>query len=137
MLNGQRPSLVALAALVAVLATTLPRPTSAQQSAIDTYAITNARIVTLAGAPIERGTLVIRNGLVEAVGANTTAPPDARVIDGAGLTIYPGIIDANTTLGIPAPSPQQPRTPGAGFGAPQQQGQQQTTAYSSPNSTRL
>ncbi|MBA2340876.1 MAG: amidohydrolase, partial [Pyrinomonadaceae bacterium] len=92
MLNGQRPYLVALAALIALLATSLPRTTSAQRSAIDTYAITNARIVTMAGAPIERGTIVIRNGLIEAVGANLSAPSDARAIDGTGLTIYPGII---------------------------------------------
>ncbi len=59
-------------------------PLNAQRSAIDTYAITNARIVTVSGPVIERGTVVIRNGLIAAAGANVTAPPDARVIDGAG-----------------------------------------------------
>lgn len=76
----------------------------AQRNAIETYAITNARIVPVSGAVIERGTVVIRNGLITAVGAQVSAPADARVIDGAGLTIYPGLIDANTTLGIPQPS---------------------------------
>lgn len=76
----------------------------AQTSAIETYAITNARIVPVSGAPIERGTVVIRRGLITAVGAQVAAPADARVIDGTGLTIYPGLIDANTTLGIPQPS---------------------------------
>jgi imidazolonepropionase-like amidohydrolase len=76
----------------------------AQRNAIETYAITNARIVPVSGAVIERGTVVIRNGLIAAVGAQVTAPADARVIDGTGLTIYPGLIDANTTLGIPQPS---------------------------------
>lgn len=76
----------------------------AQQSLIDTYAITNAHIVTVSGPVIERGTVVVRNGLINAVGASISAPPDARVIDGSGLTIYPGLIDANTTLGIPAPA---------------------------------
>jgi imidazolonepropionase-like amidohydrolase len=76
----------------------------AQRSAIDTYAITNARIVPVSGPIIERGTVVIRNGLIAAVGAQAVAPADARVIDGTGLTIYPGLIDANTTLGIPQPS---------------------------------
>ena len=47
-------------------------------SGINTYAITNARIVTVSGAVIERGTIVIRDGLIVAVGANTAAPPDAR-----------------------------------------------------------
>lgn len=79
-------------------------PVRAQRSAIETYAITNARIVPVSGAVIERGTVVIRNGLIAAVGAQVSAPADARVIDGTGLTIYPGLIDANTTLGIPQPS---------------------------------
>src|ERR1043165_9851696 len=87
---------------------------SAQQSAIDTYAITGARIVTVSGANIERGTVVIRDGLIQAVGANVTAPADARVIDGTGLTVYPGLIDAYTSLGIPQPAPQTARTTGAG-----------------------
>ena len=46
----------------------------AQRSAIDTYAITNARIFTVSGSVIERGTIVIRNGLIAAVGANVGAP---------------------------------------------------------------
>ena len=77
----------------------------AQRNAIETYAITNARIVPVNGPVIERGTILIRRGLIAAVGAQTSAPADARVIDGTGLTIYPGLIDANTTLGIPQPSP--------------------------------
>jgi len=86
----------------------------AQRSAIDTYAITNARIITVSGPTIERGTVVIRNGLIVAVGANVNAPPDARIIDGAGLTVYPGLIDSYTNLALPeaAPSP----SPGAGGG---------------------
>ena len=56
----------------------------AQRSGTDTYAITNARIVTVAGPVIERGTVVIRDGLIAAVGANATVPADARVIDGTG-----------------------------------------------------
>src|ERR671927_111003 len=85
---------------------------NAQRSAIDTYAITNTRIVTVSGPVIERGTVVVRNGLIAAAGANVNAPPDARVIDGTGLSVYPGVIDANTTLGIPRPTP----TPGGGQG---------------------
>src|SRR5688572_9146673 len=86
----------------------------AQRSAIDTYAITNARIVTVSGPTIERGTVVIRNGLIVAVGANVNAPRDARIIDGGGLTVYPGLIDSYTNLALPeaAPSP----SPGGGGG---------------------
>src|SRR5215207_317565 len=88
--------------------------TTAQRSAIDTYAITNARIVTVSGPIVERGTVVIRNGLIAAAGANISAPPDARVIDGTGLTVYPGLIDSYTNLALPdaAPSP----SPGGGGG---------------------
>jgi imidazolonepropionase-like amidohydrolase len=96
-----------------------PSSTNAQRSALDTYAITNARIVTVSGAPIERGTVVIRDGLIAAVGANVTAPADARIIDGTGLTVYPGLIDSSTSLGIPQPSPAPSASPavgGGGFG---------------------
>ncbi|HLA13012.1 MAG TPA: amidohydrolase family protein [Pyrinomonadaceae bacterium] len=86
--------------------------TTAQRTAVDTYAITNTRIVTLNGPVIERGTVVIRDGLIVAVG-NVTAPPDARVIDGNGLTVYPGVIDAHTSLAMPEPSPlPSPQRPG-------------------------
>lgn len=76
------------------------------------YAITNARIVTVSGSEIPSGTIVMRNGLIAAVGANVTAPADAKVFDGTGLTVYPGFIDALTSLGIPqrtatAPAPGQ------------------------------
>src|SRR5678815_2525881 len=92
-------------------------PLHAQRSAIDTYAITNARIVTVSGPVIERGTVVIRNGLIAAAGANVTAPSDARVIDGTGLTVYPGLIDSYTNLALPeaAPSPSPGGGGGGGF----------------------
>src|SRR5688500_10500131 len=88
----------------------------AQRSAIETYAITNARIVTGSGPVIERGTIVIRDGLISAVGPNVTVPADARVIDGSGMTVYPGLIDSNTSLGLPAPAPSADVTPGGGGG---------------------
>lgn len=97
----------------------------AQRGGVDTYAITNARIFPVSGPVIERGTVVIRNGLIAAVGASVSAPADARVIDGTGLTVYPGLIDANTTLGIPQPSPSPTAPfvagavrPGVGAGPP-------------------
>src|SRR5690349_2117593 len=108
-------------------------PLYAQHSAIDTFAITNARIVTVSGPVIERGTVVIRNGLIAAAGANVSAPSDARVIDGAGLTVYPGLIDSYTNLALPeaAASP----SPGGGGGGFFFQ-QQQRPAVSGPNSTQ-
>ncbi|MDT7602282.1 MAG: hypothetical protein QOF61_279 [Acidobacteriota bacterium] len=97
-------------------------PNPQRPAAIDTYAITNARIVPVSGAEIARGTVVIRNGLIAAVGANVATPPDARVIDGAGLSVYPGLIDANTTLGLPAgATPQGGGRGGGGIVVTQQQ----------------
>src|SRR5215813_3860643 len=89
-------------------------PLNAQRSAIDTYAITNARIVTVSGPVIDRGTVVIRNGLIAAAGANVSAPSDARVIDGTGLTVYPGLIDSYTNLALPEAPPAP--SPGGGGG---------------------
>ncbi|NBR68131.1 MAG: amidohydrolase, partial [Actinobacteria bacterium] len=77
-------------ALLSVIATTLAAPLAAQRVTPGTYAITNARIVPVAGPAIEKGTLVVRDGLIAAVGATVTPPADARVVDGSGLTIYPG-----------------------------------------------
>jgi imidazolonepropionase-like amidohydrolase len=106
----------------------------AQRSAIDTYAITNARIVTVSGPVIDRGTVVVRNGLIVAAGANITAPSDARVIDGTGLTVYPGLIDSYTNLALPEAAPS-PSPGGAGGGGFFLQTQQQRPA-AGPNSTQ-
>ena len=70
------------------------------------YAIKGARIVTAAGAPIPSGTLVIRNGVIEAVGADVQPPATAMIIDGAGLTVYPGLIDMGHAAGLEAPAAQ-------------------------------
>jgi imidazolonepropionase-like amidohydrolase len=98
--------LVASFVLLSVVTSSIIFAAPRQGNGTDTYAITNARIVTVSGPVIERGSVVIRDGLIAAVGANIVVPPDARVIDGTDLTIYPGLIDANTSLGIPEPSPQ-------------------------------
>jgi len=58
------------------------------------HALTGAKIVTAPGQMIERGTLVIRDGVVAAVGAEVEVPADARVWDLSGRVIYPGLIDA-------------------------------------------
>ena len=65
-----------------------------------TIAIRNAKIVTVSGPDIERGTIVIRDGKIEAVGANVSVPAGALTIDGAGLSVYPGMIDAGTNMGL-------------------------------------
>src|SRR5262245_60830895 len=54
------------------------------------YALTNARIVSEPGKVIEKGTIVIREGAIEAAGAEVRPPADARVIDLTGKTVYAG-----------------------------------------------
>jgi imidazolonepropionase-like amidohydrolase len=65
-----------------------------------TFAIRNARIVTVSGPDIENGTVVIRDGKIEAVGTNVNVPAGAQMIDGRGLSVYPGMIDAGTNMGL-------------------------------------
>lgn len=62
--------------------------------------IRNATIYPVTSAPIANGTIVFANGVITAVGANVTAPADAMVIDGTGLSVYPGLIDSGTTIGL-------------------------------------
>jgi imidazolonepropionase-like amidohydrolase len=66
------------------------------------YAITGGTVHPVAGAEIPDGIVVIRNGLIESVGANIAVPPDATVVDARGMHVYPGLIDAQTSLGFPA-----------------------------------
>ena len=65
-----------------------------------TFVIRNARIVTVSGPDIESGSVVIRDGKIEAVGATVNSPSGAQVIDGRGLSVYPGMIDAGTNMGL-------------------------------------
>jgi len=85
-----------------VFAQQIGNPT-AQQGVLPprgTIAIRNARIVTVSGPDIENGTVVIRDGKIEAVGANVSVPAGAQTIDGRGLSVYPGMIDAGTNMGL-------------------------------------
>jgi imidazolonepropionase-like amidohydrolase len=70
----------------------------------EVYAIVGAKVVAVSGATVEKGTLVIRDGVIESVGAGTPVPKDARVVDGTGLVATPGLIDAFSTAGLPKAS---------------------------------
>src|SRR5688500_14000463 len=77
------------------------------------WALTNARIETVTKGTIDRGTVVIRNGVIEAVGATITPPADAVVVDLSGKTIAPAFIDLTSSLGLRTP----PQQAGGGRGA--------------------
>jgi len=79
------------------------RPPAAAAAAL---AITNARIHPISRPVIERGTIVIRGSRIEAVGGNVQVPAGAKVIDAAGAHVYPGFIDAATTVGLDEPGPR-------------------------------
>ncbi len=62
--------------------------------------ISGARVVTVSGAVLENASVVIRDGLIASLGSGLTAPEGARVIDGRGKTVYPGLFDGLTELGL-------------------------------------
>jgi imidazolonepropionase-like amidohydrolase len=106
-------------ALTGVIATTMfALPRAARLDAPDAFAIKDAQIVTGAGKTITKGTVVFRKGLITDVGDSVKIPGDARVIDGAGLIVYPGLIDGYTNLGLAAPA--QAQTPGGAGGGGRQ-----------------
>lgn len=97
---------LAAAALLTVCGLTLPAAAQnggTQQNLTGrsgTFAVTNARIVTVSGAEIPNGTIVISNGRITALGPNVSVPSNAERIDGTGLSVYPGMIDAGTNMGL-------------------------------------
>ena len=89
-------------------------PARAAGAAPRYFAITNARVVTGSGVVISNGTVVVAKGLIQAVGETVAIPPEAWVIDGKGLTVYPGLIDAGTDLGLPKEEPTENAAAGRG-----------------------
>jgi len=96
MRNNNR--LLALSAAAALMCTAVTA-----QNARPT-AFTNARIHTVSGDIIERGTLVIRNDKIEAVSADAVIPAGAKVVDATGKTIMPGLVSAWSRAGLNAPT---------------------------------
>src|SRR6187455_1038999 len=75
------------------------------------HALTNARIVTAPGKVIEKGVVLIRDGLIVAAGPTVKIPPEARVWDLAGKTIYPGFIEPYSQVGLPETLQLEPMRP--------------------------
>jgi imidazolonepropionase-like amidohydrolase len=65
-----------------------------------TIAITGGRVYPVSGAPIENGTVLIRDGRIAAVGANVEIPANAQRIDASGRWVTPGLVNASTQLGV-------------------------------------
>ncbi len=87
-------------AVMALIRKMLPNPVVSAQQSANVIAIRNAKIVTVTGATIERGTVLIRDGKIAEVGARVAVPGNARVVDATGLSVYPGLIDCGTSLGL-------------------------------------
>ena len=77
-----------------------PANARAQSPPPTSYALTHAKIFTLAGSPIEDGTLIIHEGKIAAVGVGLDIPAGAQVIDATGLQVYPGFFDSITQMGL-------------------------------------
>ena len=92
--------------------------TGSAQSQGEAYAIRGGTVVTVTGAVIQKGTVVVRNGLIQAVGADVPIPADARVVDATGMTVYPGLIDSHTAYGVRQETPAGGQGRGGGGGQP-------------------
>ena len=78
--------------------------TGLRANATGYHALVGARVVTAPGQLLDNATIIIRNGVVTAVGAGLAAPAGARVWELKGLTVYPGFIDAHADLGGDLPA---------------------------------
>jgi hypothetical protein len=94
-------TLVSLVVVLFVLAA-LPAVTRAQGGEPRYFAIRGAKVIPVSGPPIEDATILIARGVITAVGKDPAIPDEAWVIDGKGLTVYPGLFDAFTDVGISA-----------------------------------
>ncbi len=100
--TSRRCAAVLAASLLATSAAaqTPPAATPAGAASPTLLAIKDARIVTVSGAVIERGTIVVQDGRILSVGPTASIPAGAAVIEGDGLHVYPGFFDAMSQLGL-------------------------------------
>lgn len=75
--------------------------------------IRNAKIVPVGAPTIAKGSVLVIGGFIAAVGENVTAPAGSQIIEGEGLTVYPGLIDGLSTLGLDVAAPVSRFGPGA------------------------
>lgn len=96
----KRPGIVVFAALCLSMSGAVR--VAAQGGEPRSFAIRGARVVPVSSAPVENATVLVSRGVITAVGPNVTIPADAWIIEGKGLTVYPGLVDAFTDVGVAA-----------------------------------
>lgn len=130
---------IGLCALVGAAAVTFllagNAPAFAQGGEPQYFAIRGAKVVPVSGAPLEDATVVVARGVILAVGKDVSIPADAWVIEGKGLTVYPGFIDALTDVGLTAAAPAQPAGGTASAGPPRPAADPARGPEDRPNST--
>ena len=101
-MRGLLLSLMLLCAGVIGSAQQIGNPTTQQgiTGVRGTFVIRNAHIFPVSGSEIDNGSIVIRDGKIQAVGATVSAPAGAVEIDARGLSVYPGMIDVATAMGL-------------------------------------
>jgi imidazolonepropionase-like amidohydrolase len=94
-MRHMQTSITARALVVVGAAWLAGSPVSSQ-----TIAITGGKVYPVSSAPIENGTVLMRDGKIVAVGANVTIPAEAQRIDATGKWVTPGLINSATQLGL-------------------------------------
>lgn len=127
----ERTGSPALAGLIAaILLLIAPAVTLAQGGEPKYFAIHGARVVPVSGPAMDDATIVVARGVIVAVAKDATIPADAWVIEGKGLSVYPGLVDGFTDVGIPPPAPAP-----AAEGAPRRTGEGARGPEDRPNTT--
>lgn len=120
---------VLFGSLAALALLAVSSPAKAQGGEPQYFAIRGLKVVPVSSPPIDNATIVVARGVILAVAKDAVIPADAWVIEGKGLTAYPGLLDAFTDVGIPpAPAP-------AAEGAPRRTGEAARGAEDRPAST--
>src|ERR1044072_1253805 len=81
--------------ILLVIITALPLKATRAQKQPETL-ICNATVLTVTHSTLQHTEVLLRNGKIAAVGKNLTASPNARIIDGTGKYVMPGIIDCHS-----------------------------------------
>jgi imidazolonepropionase-like amidohydrolase len=120
--------------MAAVFFSAASSPAFAQGGEPQYFAIRGAKVVPVSGPPIEDATVVVARGVILAVAKDASIPADAWVIEGKGLTVYPGLVDALTDVGLAVATPV-PATEGSAAGPPRRTEEVARGPEDRPNST--